>query len=113
MKFLIIVALALLVSLARGKGESLASWYGARFQGKPMANGKPFDLRAMTAASWKFPLGTRVVVTHEESSVVVTVTDRGPHKRFKNRVIDLSQAAFERLASTNVGLISVTIEQLK
>jgi rare lipoprotein A (peptidoglycan hydrolase) len=43
-----------------------------------MANGKPFNPDKLTAASWFYALGTRVVVTHAERSVVVEITDRGP-----------------------------------
>ena len=35
-----------------------ASWYGIQHQGRKMANGKQFDRRKLTAASWYFPLGT-------------------------------------------------------
>src|SRR5580692_7731021 len=53
-----------------------ASWYGADRQGKKMANGKPFDLYKLTAASWYFPLGTKVRVVNLKNgeSVVVTIT---------------------------------------
>ena len=57
-----------------------ASWYGIQRQGRKMANGKLFDRRKLTAASWYFPLGTkiRVVNVSNGQSVVVTITDRGP-----------------------------------
>ena len=37
--------------------RGLASWYGARDHGKRMANGKPFNMYALTAASRVLPLG--------------------------------------------------------
>lgn len=74
-----------------------------------MANGKPFDKNQLTCASWNYPLGTKLTVTHGEKSVQVTVTDRGPNKRLKGRIIDLSQAAFQELADPKLGLISVRI----
>lgn len=87
-------------------GESgVASYYGEAHHGKLMANGKPFDQWAMTAASWNYPLGTKVRVTNAAGeSVFVTITDRGPAKRL-NRVIDLSRAAFAKLAPLRQGLI--------
>jgi rare lipoprotein A len=85
-----------------------ASWYGAQHQGRKMANGKPFDSRKMTAASWFFPLGTtvRVVNISNGESVIVTITDRGPNHRL-NRLIDLSEAAAGRLEYVGQGLTKV------
>jgi rare lipoprotein A len=75
-----------------------------------MANGKPFDRRKLTAASWFFPLGTtlRVVNVKNGQSVVVTITDRGPNHRL-NRLIDLSEAAAEHLNYVGQGLTQVFI----
>jgi len=85
-----------------------ASWYGEQRQGKTMANGKPFDRHKLTAASWYFPLGTkiRVVSVKNGESVVVTITDRGPNLRL-NRIIDLSEAAAQRLDYVGQGLTPV------
>jgi len=90
-----------------------ASWYGEEHRGLPMANGKPFNPDRLTAASWFYPLGTRVVVTHADRSVVVEITDRGPAKRLvkEGRKIDLSRAAFAKLADPDLGLIEVIIEK--
>jgi rare lipoprotein A len=87
-----------------------ASWYGAQHQGRKMANGKPFDPRKLTAASWFFPLGTsvRVVNVKNGQSVVVTITDRGPNHRL-NRLIDLSEAAAEHLDYVGLGLTKVAL----
>jgi rare lipoprotein A len=91
-----------------------ASWYGEAHRGLPMANGQPFDPSRLTAASWVFPLGTKVVVTHESQSVIVEITDRGPAKRLfrRGRKIDLSRAAFTMLADPAIGLIDVTVRPL-
>jgi rare lipoprotein A len=73
-----------------------------------MANGQPFDRRKFTAASWYFPLGTKVRVVNVKNgeSVVVTITDRGPNLRL-NRVLDLSEAAAEHLDYLGQGLAPV------
>lgn len=91
-----------------------ASWYGDELRGRPMANGQPFNPNALTCASWDFPLGTRLHVTHGSRTVVVTVTDRGPAKRLvkKGRRLDLSRAAFARLADPKLGLIRVEVIRL-
>src|SRR5258708_3066224 len=85
-----------------------ASWYGEQRQGKKMANGKPFDCHKLTAASWYFPLGTKIRVVNVKNgeSVVVTITDRGPNLRL-NRIIDLSEAAAQRLGYVGEGLTPV------
>jgi rare lipoprotein A len=90
-----------------------ASWYGEEHRGLPMANGQRFDPNKLTAASWFFALGTRVVVTHADRSVVVEITDRGPAKRLleEGRKIDLSRAAFAKLASPELGLIDVMVRR--
>lgn len=85
-----------------------ASWYGAQHQGRKMANGQRFDRHKLTAASWYFPLGTaiRVVNVKNGESVVVTITDRGPNLRL-HRILDLSEAAAERLGYVGEGLTPV------
>jgi len=100
--------------------SGLASWYGEEHRGKLMANGKRFNPDKFTAASWHYPLDTRVKVTltgksQRPRSVVVTITDRGPDKRLvrEGRVIDLSHAPFKTLASPYLGLITVTIQPLR
>src|SRR6185436_14813375 len=52
-------------SVAVGK----ASWYGEAHRGRLMANGQRFDPDKLTAASWFYPLGTKVrVVALDRSS---------------------------------------------
>jgi rare lipoprotein A len=81
-----------------------------------MANGKRFDPDKLTAASWFYPLGTKVRVSLDSTSqprasVVVTITDRGPAKHLvrDGRIIDLSHASFERLGAPEIGLLAVTV----
>jgi rare lipoprotein A len=100
--------------------KGLASWYGEELRGKLMANGKRFDPDKLTAASWFYPLGTRVRVTihspeFEARSVLVTITDRGPAKRLvgRGRVIDLGRAAFEKIATPDLGLVEVIVEPVQ
>lgn len=85
-----------------------ASWYGGKHQGRKMANGQRFDRHKLTAASWYFPLGTTIRVVNVENgeTVVVTITDRGPNMRL-HRILDLSQAAAERLGYVGQGLTPV------
>ncbi len=85
-----------------------ASWYGAQHQGRKMANGQRFDRRKLTAASWYFPLGTKIRVVNLKNgeSVIVTITDRGPNLRL-HRILDLSEAAAGCLGYVGQGLTPV------
>src|SRR5438309_10229973 len=91
----------------------IASWYGIQHQGRPMANGKKFDRRKLTAAYWYVPLGTvlPVVILENGRSVTVTVTDRGPNLRL-HRVLDLSEAAARKLGYVEKGLTPVFVSPL-
>jgi rare lipoprotein A (peptidoglycan hydrolase) len=107
-----IAALFMVLSLSC-RAADLASWYGEQHRGLLMANGQRFDPDRLTAASWFFELGTKVVVTHDDRSVVVEITDRGPAKRLvqDGRKIDLSRAAFAKLADPDLGLIEVSVRK--
>jgi rare lipoprotein A len=96
--------------------SGVASWYGEAHRGRLMANGKKFDPDKLTAASWFYPLGTRLWVTtdlpgHAARRVQVTVTDRGPARQLvrEGRIIDLGRAAFKALAHPDDGLVAVRI----
>lgn len=93
----------------------MASWYGDELKGRPMANGQPFDPNRLTCASWFYPFGTRLRVEHGGRSVVVVVTDRGPAPELvrRGRIIDLSRAAFARLAPLGRGLIPVRVTPVR
>lgn len=109
----LLLTLLVLTVAATPPTRGLASWYGEDHRGKPMANTKPFDPDKLTCASWFYPFGTKLRVSCAEGtsrSVIVTVTDRGPNKRFKTRIVDLSAAAFKRIAHPDKGLTRVRIE---
>src|SRR5712671_5008370 len=101
----LVLALTFATSASAAGRRTVASWYGEEHRGKLMANGKPFDPDKLTAASWFYPLGSRVRVTLragvEPRSVTVTITDRGPANDLvrDGRIIDLTHGAFKKLAS--------------
>ena len=86
-----------------------ATWYGGRHHGRRTSSGTIFDQNAMTAAHSSLPLGSRIRVTMQDTgaSVVVTVTDRQPHKYI--RVIDLSRGAASRIGLLSRGTAMVTL----
>jgi rare lipoprotein A (peptidoglycan hydrolase) len=77
--------------------EGMASFYADRFDGKPTSTGETFRQDGFMAASMEFDYGTVLEVTNlaNGKTVEVRINDCGPHA--KNRVIDLSRAAAERL----------------
>ena len=92
--------------------EGKASHYGGNYHhGRKMANGKIFDKNALTCAHNSYPFGTKLKVSYQGKSVVVTVTDRGGFNKL-GRVIDLSEGAFKKLAPLSKGVIKVKIEKL-
>ena len=107
-------------SAAGVPSRGVASWYGEAHRGKLMANGKKFNPDELTAASWFYPLGTKVRVSlnsdsRTKSSVLVTITDRGPAKRLVNdgRIIDLAHGAFKKLGHPDLGLVGVEVRPVK
>ena len=118
------LALFTLLSALGGATEALArtrlpvtvgyaSYYNTRFHGKCCtANGEKVNIYSMTAAHRSLPFGSVVRVTNVSNarSVVVRINDRGPYGA--NRIIDLSQAAFKRIAKTKKGMVKVRLELL-
>ena len=91
--------------------EVTASWYGPRFHGRRMANGKRFDQNDPTVAAHKtLPLGTKLRVTSKDTgkSIIVEVQDRGPY--IWGRELDLSMAAMKRIEPLQKGVVEVQIE---
>lgn len=93
-------------------GLGLASWYS---ESDPhindrTANNEMFDDQALTCASWDYDFGEKLLVINalNGKGVVCRVNDRGPGKRLR-RKIDLTKAAFKKIANPKRGLIPVTI----
>jgi rare lipoprotein A len=87
--------------------SGMASFYGNE-SGRHTASGERFNQNAMTAAHRSLPFGTKLRVTHDGRSVVVTVNDRGPFVR--GRVLDLSTGAARAIGLTSAGVGRVTAE---
>lgn len=96
------------------KESGLATWYGKEFHGVTTAKrDERFDMNAMTTANRTIPFDSMIKVTNKDNgkSVIVRVNDRGPAK--KERIVDLSYAAFKKIADPDTGVISVEIEIIK
>ena len=97
-------------AIPAGGGRSFAgaaSFYGNE-SGSKTASGQRFNENDMTAAHRSLPFGTKLRVTHNGRSVVVTINDRGPF--IKGRVLDLSTGAARAVGLTSAGVGHVTAE---
>ena len=96
------------------KEKAHASYYHEKFNGRKTANGEIFDNNLYTAAHKTLKFGTKIRVTNtvNDSSVIVTVNDRGPF--VKGRELDLSKKAFMEIAKFKLrGYLIVNIEILE
>lgn len=93
--------------------SGVASWYGPNFHGKLTANGEIFNTYDYTAAHKTLPFGSivRVISLENNSEAIVRINDRGPFK--KDRIIDLSQAAADKLGVLKHGTMNVRLVLLE
>jgi rare lipoprotein A len=103
-----IVVCTAMVGLA-GQAEAAsqcgkASWYK---MGTKTASGERMNAQALAAAHRSLPFGTKVRVENLANgrSVVVRINDRGPYSG--GRVIDLTQAAAEKIGMIHSGVARV------
>ncbi|MFL0671838.1 MAG: septal ring lytic transglycosylase RlpA family protein [Erythrobacter sp.] len=106
-----IAAPALPVGRAIAGGS--ASYYAAKFEGRPTASGERYRASQLTAAHRSLPFGSLVRVTNPTTgkSVTVRVNDRGPFTA--GRVIDVSRAAAEELGLIARGHAPVELELIE
>jgi rare lipoprotein A (peptidoglycan hydrolase) len=90
----------------------IASWYSKTdpLINKHTANNEVFDDEKMTCASWHYPFNERLLVINLLGGrwTVCRVNDRGPHRKL-GREIDLTQAAFKKIAPLKKGLRPVLV----
>ena len=93
--------------------EGKVTYYSDSLAGNTTANGEIYDPNMLTAAHRTLPFGTVVRVTRKQDgrSVIVRVNDRGPFGD-KNRILDLSRAAAERLGMLRAGVVPARVEVL-
>ena len=93
--------------------SGFASFYDQGFAGRPTANGEIYDPSGLTAAHKTLPFGTvlRVTLIATGKSVAVRINDRGPFA--KERVLDLSRGAAERIGLVDAGVGYVNAQILK
>lgn len=102
-----------LVQATEHREAGIASWYGNKFHGHLTSNGETYNMFAMTAAHKTLPLPSYVKVTNLDNNktAIVRVNDRGPFHR--DRIIDLSYSAANKLGMLQQGTARVQLELLQ
>lgn len=102
---------ALTAGSAMNANASTVTWYGPGFHGKLTASGERFNQNAMTCASNSHKMGTLLKVTNKKNgkSVVCKVNDTGGFSKYGIK-LDLSKAAFAKIAPLGQGRAKVHIE---
>jgi rare lipoprotein A len=105
-----LLALALLApapATAFDPQEGGAAIYAKRFNGRPMANGRPFDPAANHAAHRHLPFGTIAEVTNLRTGArtTVVISDRGPFT--PGRIIDLSPRSAREIGIRDIGRVEI------
>ncbi len=87
-----------------------ASFYADKFHGRRTASGELYDKNAYTAAHRELPIGSVVRVSRPGTgrSVEVRINDCGPHR--PQRIIDVSEAAAQKLDLLHDGVGEVVVE---
>jgi rare lipoprotein A len=96
--------------VSQQRWQGIASYYHPKFNGRKTSTGEIFSNTKLTAANNFLKLGTlvRIVNPKNGKSVVVKINDRMNAKN--KRLIDLSQAAAEKLGLIQQGIGEVVME---
>jgi rare lipoprotein A (peptidoglycan hydrolase) len=92
---------------------AVVSWYGASWDGRTQANGKPFDHRKLTYASRTDKFGTLRVFEHPVTKryVLAVCTDRGP--AIPCRDYDISEAAACSVGIKATGVATLNVYRIR
>lgn len=101
------------ITLAGNTETGFATFYSKRMQGARTASGIRYHNDSLTCAHKTYPFGTKLLVENPENgkTIIVMVTDRGPHMR--NRIIDLSYRAANEIDIIRKGVARVMVSVLK
>jgi rare lipoprotein A len=121
-RYLALIFLLIFHSTAHGLSGK-ASWYSEASckregtSGTHTASGERFSDNGLTCALRSRAWGRSYLVTNLDNgkTVIVRHNDFGPGKKATSRgvVIDLSPAAFEKIADKELGIITVMVEEVR
>ena len=100
-----LATLTSMLALPAATHAAVASCYGPGLYGNRMANGQRLHTHTIGVAHRTLPLGTRLHVRANRTTVTVVVKDRGPYAH--GRTLDLTEAAARRLGYTNCSTFGV------
>lgn len=108
-----LVACCFLASVTLSAQSENATYYAAKFYGNLTSTGERLEPQLFTAASQQYDWGTVLEVTNKKNGrkVQVKVNDCGPHS--PKAIIDLSQAAAEKLDMIRAGRVPVNIRVIR
>jgi rare lipoprotein A len=95
---------------AKASKKGIASYYHPKFEGRRTATGEVFGNKNYTAASNTLRLNTYVKVTNPSNGRVVYVKINDRMAASNKRMLDLTEAAADRLGYRNAGTAKVTME---
>lgn len=104
----------LISTTASAQMTGIASYYADKYDGRRTSSGVVFRQSGMTAASNLHKNGTKLRITNSKDKskfVEVVVNDSGGFKY--PRIVDLSKAAFRKIAPLSQGLVHVIVEVVK
>lgn len=109
----VLIILLLCITSLSGQVRGNATYYSKANKGRRMSDGTRYHRDSMVCAHKTYPLGTLLRVRNPQNGneVIVRVADRGPHSR--NRMIDLSYGAAEKLGIVSRGVATVEVEPLE
>jgi rare lipoprotein A len=105
---LLTISLVLEAQVVAQADPMVATYYANKYAGKPTASGQPYDPYAFTAAHPSLPFGTKLSVSYDGKSIIVTINDRLPYGSDSD--LDLSWAAANALGLLEVGTATVDAE---
>jgi rare lipoprotein A len=105
----IVLVLAALTAQAEAETVGIASYYGAKHDGRRTASGERFDRSKLTAAHRTIAMGTVIEVLNLDNGrrVIARINDRGPFRR--GRILDLSERTARELGFLREGTARVKI----
>lgn len=105
------LTLLLLIGLSVTTLVGTATYYARKFEGRRTSSGEIFRSSLLTAASNRYPLGTKVRVINLKNNkeVTVRINDRMGNK---HRLIDLSPAAAKLIGFYGDGMTKVKVEEI-
>jgi rare lipoprotein A len=112
--FAVVSTLLVLCPVIPKAGETsvgIASFYGARHEGRRTASGEIFDRHQLTAAHRTLAMGAIIDVLNLENGrrATLRINDRGPFRR--GRVLDVSERAAQELDFVHKGTARIRIDR--